>query len=128
VSAVALAKADATNRDLMHDIAPADWKVFKALRVVALERFCERVLADVMRIASDAAKTKHQRYLAIYQLMHERDAEINPIFDTLRRSTAIRQIVSFRAHDLLTAEELRQFSPELVSRIDEILEIFRRPL
>jgi hypothetical protein len=108
----------------MHDIAPADWK-FKTLREVALERFCERVLVDVTQIASDAAKTKHQRYLAIYRLMRERDAEIDPIFDTVRRSTAVRQIASFRAHDLLTAEELRQFSPELVSTVEEILQMFR---
>lgn len=107
------------------DIAPADWKVFKTLRTVALERFCEQVLADVTRIASDAAKSNHQRYLAIYGLMRNRDAEINPIFDTVRRSTALRQIASFRSRDLLTAEELRQFSPELVSRVEEILEIFR---
>ena len=112
----------------MHDIAPADWKVFKTIREVALERFCEQVLADVTRIASDAAKTKHQRYLAIYKLTRERDAEIDPIFDTLRRSTAVRQIVSFRLNDLLTAEELRQFSPELVDRVEKILEIYRQPL
>ena len=112
----------------MDDIAPADWKVFKTLRAVALERFCERVLADVTRIASDAGKTQHQRYLAIYKLTRERDAEINPIFDTLRRSTAVRQIVAFRLNDLLTAEELGQFSPVLVDRVEEILEIYRRPL
>ena len=113
----------------MHDdIAPADWKVFKTLREVALERFCERALTDVTRIMADAAKTGHQRYLAVYRLMRDRDAEIDPIFDTLRRSTAIRQIVSFRSHDLLSADELRQFSPELVTRVEEILEIYRRPL
>lgn len=112
----------------MHDIAPADWKVFKGLREIALERFCERVLADVTRIASDAERSKHQRYLAIYRLMRERDAEIDPIFDTLRRSTAVRQIVSFRLHDLLTADELRRFSPELVSSVEKILEIYTQPL
>jgi hypothetical protein len=112
----------------MHDIAPADWKVFKTLRAVALERFCERVLADVTQIASDAAKTKHQRYLAIYRLTRERDAEIDPIFDTMRRSTAVRQIVAFRLHDLLTAEELRQFSPELVNSVEAFLEIYQQPL
>ena len=112
----------------MDDIAPADWKVFKTVRAVALERFCERVLADVTRIAADAAKTKHQRYLAIYQLTRERDAEINPIFDTVRRSTAIRQIVAFRLNDLLTPEELSQFSQELISRVEKILKIYQRPL
>jgi hypothetical protein len=59
----------------------------------------------------------------INRLVRERDKEIVPIFDYLRRSTAIRQIRAFRSHDLLTAEELRQLSPELVKLIEDILEI-----
>jgi hypothetical protein len=112
----------------MQDISPADWKVFKPLREAALERFCERVLGEVARISSDQTKSQHERYLAIYRLMRKRDKEIDPIFDTLRRSTAVRQIYSFRAHDLLTADELRQFSPELVRRVEAIIESFTRPL
>jgi hypothetical protein len=112
---------------LMDDISPADWKAFKPLREAALERFCERVLDEVARINADRTKTKHERYLAIYRLMRERDKEINPIFDTLRRSTAVRQICSFRSHDLLTEDELRRFSPELVRRVEAIIEIFNRP-
>jgi hypothetical protein len=112
----------------MQDISPADWKVFKPLRAAALERFCQRVLDEVARISSDQTKSQHQRYLAIYRLTRERDKEIEPIFDTLRRSTAVGQICSFRSHDLLTADELRQFSPELVKSVEAILESFNRPL
>ncbi len=111
----------------MHDISPADWKIFKPLRETALERFCERVLDEVARIGSDQTKTKHERYIAIYRLMRKRDREIEPIFDTLRRSTAVRQICSFRSHGLLSEDELRQFSPELVGSVEKILEIFNRP-
>jgi len=112
----------------MADISPADWKKFKPLREAALERFCQRVLDEVARISADQSKTRHQRYLAIYRLTRERDKEIDPIFDTLRRSTAIRQIVSFRMHDLISTDELRQFSPELVRRIESIIEIYTRPI
>ena len=107
----------------MRDITEPDWRIFKGLRKVALERFCERVLGEIAGISSDATKTKHERYLAIYRLVRERDKEIDPIFDYLRRSTAVRQICAFRSHDLLTAQELRQFSPELVKLIEDILEI-----
>lgn len=112
----------------MHDdISPADWKAFKPLREAALERFYERTLDEVARIGSDQTKSKRERYVAIYRLMRERDKDIVRIFDTLRRSTAVRQICSFRSHDLLTEDELRRFSPELVRRVEEILEIFNRP-
>jgi hypothetical protein len=111
----------------MRDIAESDWKIFKGLREVALERFCERVLGEIAGISSDATKTKHERYLAIYRLVRERDKEIDPIFDYLRRSTAVRQIFAFRSHDLLTAQELRQLSPELVKSVEDVLEMNNRP-
>ena len=112
----------------MQDIKESDWKIFKGLRKLAFERFCDRVLGEIARIGSDNTKTKPERYRAIYRLVRERDKEINPIFDFVRRSTAIRQICAFRFHDLLTAQELGQFSPELVQHVEGILEIYNRPL
>jgi hypothetical protein len=107
----------------MRDIKESDWRIFKGLRKIALERFCERILGEIERISSDATKTKHERYVEIYRLVRERDKEIVPIFDYLRRSSAVRQIRAFRSYDLLTAQELQQFSPELVKLIEDILEI-----
>jgi hypothetical protein len=112
----------------MRDIKESDWKVFKRLREIAFERFCGRVLDEIARINSESAKSKHERYAAIYQLVRERDKEIAPIFDHLRRSTAFRQVCSFRSHDLLTEQELAQFSPELVKSVEQTLEAFNRPL
>jgi hypothetical protein len=112
----------------MHNISQADWKVFKGLRELALERFCSHVLDDVARISSDHAKSKHDRYLAIYRLMQERDREIDPIFDFLRRSSAVRQLCAFRSRDLLTAEEFKPLSPELRQRVEDIVRIYNQPL
>ena len=80
----------------MHDIKESDWKTFKPLRHKALERFCGRVLDEVAQIGSNQTKSTHERYIAIYQLTGERDREIEQIFDTLRRSTAIMQICLLR--------------------------------
>jgi len=112
----------------MHDINPSDWKLFKPLRDLALERFCERVLDEVARIGSDQAMSKHERYIEIYRLMRKRDKEIDPIFDTLRRSTAVFQICAFRVHDLLTEKEVQQFSPELVKSVEDFLRARKQPL
>ena len=107
----------------MHEISKPDWTIFKELRKLALERFCSRVLDEVTRIISDDAKSKHERYLAIYRLMQERDREIDPIFDTLRRSTAVRQLCAFRSCDLVTEEELKSLSPELRETVEDIVRI-----
>jgi len=112
----------------MREIKESDWKVFKRLREIALERFCERILGEIARIGSDIGMSQRERYLAIFRLLQKRDKEIAPIFDYLRRSTAVMQLCAFRSHDLLTEEELRQFSPELVSAVENILEIYNRPI
>src|SRR5262249_33751248 len=112
----------------MRDISESDWRTFKPLREIALQRFCERVLAEIARIGADGEMNPHERYCAIYRLVRERDREIEPIFDYLRRSTAVRQICAFRSHDLLTDEELRRFSPELVRAVTDIIEFRNRPL
>ena len=112
----------------MRDMKESDWKVFKRLRELALERFCERVLGEIAHISSDSAKSKHEQYVAIYRLVRDRDKEINPIFDFLRRSTAVQQICSFRSHDLMSEDELRLFSPELVASVERILKIYNEPM
>jgi len=93
----------------MGDISESNWKIFKPLRGIALQGFCERVLAEIARIGADGKMRPHERYCAIFKLVRERDREIVPIFDHLRRSTAVRQICAFRSHDLLTDEERRRF-------------------
>jgi hypothetical protein len=111
----------------MTDIGKTDWKIFKELRELALERFCSRVLDEIARIGSDQAKSKHERYLAIYRLIQERDREIDPIFHTLRRSSAVSQLCAFRVRELITEEEFRSLSTELRERIDNLIRIVNRP-
>jgi hypothetical protein len=112
----------------MTDISKTDWKIFKELRELALDRFCSRVLDEIARIGSDQAKSRHDRYLAICRFIQERDREINPIFDYLRRSSAVRQLCAFRARDLVTEEEFKSLSPELRKRVEDIVRIFNQPL
>jgi len=93
-------------------IYEADWKLLRQLHPVALERFTQRVLAEIERIASDVDKSCHERYLAIYEIIKLRDRELAEAFDDLRRSTAIVKLAYILSHDLLTEEELGRFSPD----------------
>lgn len=93
-------------------ISEADWKVFRQLQPLALERFCQRVLDEISRITSDGKMTSHERYLAVCRLIERRDKELGSAFDGMRRSTAWMQLAHLQNHELLTEEEMSRFSPE----------------
>jgi hypothetical protein len=46
------------------EIKEADWKLLRRLHPLALERFCERALAEIESVKHDDARSFHQRYLA----------------------------------------------------------------
>jgi len=105
------------------DFPESDWKAFRKLREVALERFCERILADVGRITSDAKRTSHARYLAAYELIQERDDQIARAFNSPRRSVAVSQLATMMSLDLIRQEELQSFTP----RTQSVVEALRQP-
>lgn len=109
---------------MSRDFPESDWKVFRKLREVALERFCERVLGDIGRIASNGTKSHHARYLEIYRLVEQRDEELADAFNDPRRSRAVLQLVAMHSHGLLTQDELLAFTPET----RETVEALSRPL
>ena len=71
----------------MFSISEPDWKLFRRLQPVALDRFCQKILTEIEGIAADTNKTHHERYLAIYERIRQRDKELAAAFDDLRRST-----------------------------------------
>jgi hypothetical protein len=90
----------------------SDYKLFRQLQTVALDRFCARVLSETSRIASDGSKSNHERYLALYQHLREKDRELALLFDNPRRSTASIQLAGIWIRRLLTEEEKARFSAE----------------
>ncbi len=106
---------------MMREIKEADWKIFRQLHAIALERFCQRVLDDSERLHGDTSHSAHERYIAIYRLFGERDKEVASLFNDLRRSTALWQIAALKGRGLLTDEEFTRFSEETQSRVAALL-------
>lgn len=103
-----------------------DWKYLsQQLQPVALDRFCRRVLADVGRLAADDATGGHERYLAVFDLIRERDRELASAFNGLRRSTAFGQLIRMYSLGLITDEEFAGFSDEVQGRISTSLALSR---
>ena len=97
---------------LGRDIPESDWKIFRTVREVALDRYCARVLDECAAVIRDTRTTNHERYLRLYRTLHERDDDLASAFNDFRRSTAIIQLTQIHRLGVVTAEELHRFSKE----------------
>ena len=98
----------------------SDWKLFRKVRALALDRFCERTLTEIVTTASSDAGAAHDRYVAIYKLLQTRDKELARAFDDLKRSRAIAQLAVMWSLGLVTDAEVRQFSAETQATVGYI--------
>jgi hypothetical protein len=104
--------SEATARKMNQQIRESDWQVFRKLKPLALERLCERILTEISQISSDPSPSFHQRYLAVYELVQQRDKELGRAFNAMSRSKAIYGIAHMHAMELVADEELADFSEE----------------
>ena len=105
---------------MTYDASEADWKVFRELREIALERFCERVLDEVVRFRDDASRSHHQRYLDLYRWIENRDEELAAAFNDPRRSQMLWQLARIHGYGLLEPDELARFTPPTRAAVDLI--------
>ena len=102
-------------------IAEADWKVLRRVHPLALERYCERVLAEIVRVTHDSARSTHQRYLDIFKIIEQRNRKMANIFNDPKRSNALTMLTRIRGAELLTEDEFDSLSPEARSAIELLL-------
>ena len=93
-----------------HSFPESDWRAFRELRQIALERFCKRALNEVQAILEDGSRNHHERYLHVFRLLRTRDDELAHAFNDPRRSRMIGQLVAIRAHGLLEPAEIERFT------------------
>jgi hypothetical protein len=97
---------------MAREFPESDWKIFRELSEVALDRFCKRIPDELEQICRDKRRTNHERYLAVWKLIQKRDKEVGQMFNDLRRSRMLWQLEDIYANDLFGADEIKQFSEE----------------
>lgn len=102
-------------------VPESDWKTLREHQPIALERFCQRVLAEAHSLSARTEPDAHQRYLKLYHLLRDRDRELARAFNDARRSTAIARLLNIQALHLLTPEEFARFSPQTRETIELLL-------
>jgi hypothetical protein len=109
--------------DIMNqEMREKDWKIFRELHDITLDRFCDRVLSEVTEITSDRTRGSHERYLQLFKRLRERDDELATVFATFRRSQALTGLAAMRVRNLVTDEEYSRFSDETREKIDRWLQ------
>jgi hypothetical protein len=97
-------------------IHEADWKLLRKVHPLALERFCARILAEAANLATSDQGSAHERYLALYKLVRDRNSDVADAFDDMRRSRAIFRIAQMHRLALLSEDEVLL----LLGRIDSV--------
>lgn len=106
---------------MTREIKENDWKLFRQLQLIALERLSERIITEVRRISSDTGNTFHQRYLDIFDLIQTQNENMSRTFDNPRRSTALMQLAAIRSQCLITNDELNRFSEETCALVEILI-------
>ena len=97
-------------------IPETDWKLWRELQKLALERFCQKALDDFAKF-KDAEGTAHERYLKLYLLVKQRDKKLGQMFDGPSRSNAVMQLSAAVKARVITRAELDRFTEETRKRV-----------
>jgi hypothetical protein len=90
----------------------SDWRVFRELRPVWLERYCAKLNQQVIKKLSDSRRSEHERYIDVYRFIQKKDRDLGDAFNDFRRSTATRQISIIRTLGVVTEQEVARFSEQ----------------
>lgn len=101
----------------------SDWKCYSALRPVAHERMCIRIMEEVERTVLDKSMAPYERIEASEERLKAGQQELYWAFGVFphSRSEAPAHLLGLCTHELITAEELAGFSVEIQEWIKECL-------
>jgi len=99
-------------RFMTREIPERDWKTLRRLTTRLLDRFCQKVLDEAVRLGEGSTQTSHERYLNLYRYLKKQDHLLGEAFDDHKRSTAFFKLANIYSLGLVTEEEFAEFSEE----------------
>lgn len=103
---------------MANNSSKSDWKHFKHVREIALERLCERALANMTDIASDSSTTFHDRFLQVYRTINECNEQIMAAFDMHSRSRMMVQLAIMQSLNLMEESEIQEFTQQVRDQLE----------
>ena len=100
------------------DIKESDWKKWKALRLRCIDDFCHETFSKIGEL-DGKDESIHDKHRALYRLRTDRDQEIQVLFDPMKRSAAIMQLINLYRSDRINDDDVTQFSEELCTFLQD---------
>ena len=97
---------------MTREIPEQDWKTLRRLTPRLLDRFCQKVLDEAVKIGKGSIQTSHERYLKLYRYLKKQDRILGDAFNDHRRSTAFFKLANIYSLGLFTDEEFAEFSED----------------
>ena len=97
----------------------SDWKLFRDLKDVLLERYCQLVLVAAEQVVQNHKKTNHERYLDLFSLIEKDNKALALAFDGISRSNALSRITFMRSGGLFTEEAAHRLSTHGRNKLKE---------
>ena len=88
-------------------LSESDWKKFKKIRLLALDRYCTAILQEAKALCDTTDSSAHERYLDLYALIQKRNQAMKMPFDGLSRNSAPLQLKYMVDLGLLTSKEIQ---------------------
>jgi len=99
----------------------SEWKKFKKLKELCLERFCDDVLQRSEEICNSDEKSAHKRYGDLYKLIRDKDKDLAYAFDGLSRNKAFIQLMTMYRMGLVEESQLDEFEEGTRNSIRDIV-------
>jgi nitrogen fixation/metabolism regulation signal transduction histidine kinase len=110
---------------VMDNIQEKDWKIVRSMKDKVLDLACERILDKFSAVIKDHDRSNHAKYRELYKAIHKENKQIANMFDDFKRSSALFQIALWKLNNLITDEEVAQFSPETQEHIQAMAKTWR---
>ncbi len=107
------------------DIAERDWKVFKELHAIAMDRFFEKAVKEMQPLLWAKNKPAQERFWDALTYAAKQRKQAARLFDGSSRSNTSFMAGLIYANQFLTDEEIARFTPELQEQLRSIAVIAR---
>lgn len=104
----------------MSELKESDWRKYKTLREIVLQRRCSKIHEKVIAISSSDVGTAHGRYKELYGFIELQERLLMSLISSPSRDSVRNDLVGWKSGETIDSEEFAVFSKELRQEVEDI--------